>query len=223
MKRPLAAPRRRDSSWRDALDGPAPARSSDLGVAPASAGDVDRAGRASGPDLSGAAERIEGLARRCARRGDVAAYLAAFERTAPRPAGARGRRARPRRLRRRPPPHRRARARATPSSTAEPDGDAPTRRRITVESTFADRIERQTFRLARVDSGWLITDVETARDHVPAQAARLARRPTRSPRASRWPPLRRAGSRPGSDESDAGGRHCSGSSAVRNSIVCRII
>ena len=49
----------------------------------------------------------------------------------------------------------------------EPDGDRPDAARITVESTFADRIERQTFRLERTDSGWLVTEIETAREHVP--------------------------------------------------------
>jgi len=49
----------------------------------------------------------------------------------------------------------------------EPDGDREGAARITVESTFADRIERQTFRLEQANGGWLVTEVEAAREHVP--------------------------------------------------------
>jgi hypothetical protein len=49
----------------------------------------------------------------------------------------------------------------------EPDGDRLDAAMITVESTFADRIERQTFRLEQTNSGWLVTEIETAREHVP--------------------------------------------------------
>jgi len=52
----------------------------------------------------------------------------------------------------------------------EPDGDRLGAARITVESTFADRLERQTFRLERATGGWLITEIETARDRVPKNA-----------------------------------------------------
>jgi hypothetical protein len=48
-----------------------------------------------------------------------------------------------------------------------PDGEDPATAWITVESIFPDRIERQTYRLARRDAAWLVTDVETARDRVP--------------------------------------------------------
>ena len=58
-------------------------------------------------------------------------------------------------------------ARATPIFAPEPDGDRLDAARITVESTFADRIERQTFRLEQAASGWLVTEIETAREHVP--------------------------------------------------------
>jgi hypothetical protein len=47
-------------------------------------------------------------------------------------------------------------------------GDAdPATAWITVESIFADRIERQTYQLARREGAWLVTDVETARDRMP--------------------------------------------------------
>jgi hypothetical protein len=49
----------------------------------------------------------------------------------------------------------------------EADSNLPDTARITVESTFADRIERQTFRLERAANGWLVTDSATAREHVP--------------------------------------------------------
>ena len=131
-----------------------------------------------------------------ARRGDVAAYLDAFGGSAPsrleREADERGRDA----FAARPPPRRQAR-KSHAIFAPEPDGDAPDSARITVESTFADRIERQTYRLVRVDNGWLITDVETARDHVPARpSARW--RPTRSPRESRCPRIRRPATSTGS-------------------------
>ena len=38
---------------------------------------------------------------------------------------------------------------------------------ITAESAYTDRIERQRFRLERSSSGWLVTEIETAREHVP--------------------------------------------------------
>ncbi len=50
---------------------------------------------------------------------------------------------------------------------AEPAGKAPETARVTVETTFTDRIERQTYRLELRDAGWLVTDVERARDQVP--------------------------------------------------------
>ena len=55
----------------------------------------------------------------------------------------------------------------------EPDGDRADAARITVESTFADRIERQKFRLELDRSGWVVTEIETAREHVPQNAVRL--------------------------------------------------
>ena len=51
--------------------------------------------------------------------------------------------------------------------TPEPAGGSGDGAWIMVESTFADRIERQTFRLEHAPSGWIITETETAREHVP--------------------------------------------------------
>jgi hypothetical protein len=51
-----------------------------------------------------------------------------------------------------------------------PERDLPgsTAVRITVESTYADRLERQTYRLEHTSAGWRVTEVEMARDRVPA-------------------------------------------------------
>jgi hypothetical protein len=49
----------------------------------------------------------------------------------------------------------------------EPDGGRSGALRIVVESAFADRIERQTYHLERGPAGWLVTEVETARDRIP--------------------------------------------------------
>jgi hypothetical protein len=126
-----------------------------------------RAGRSS-PDTTGASERIEALLA-AAGRGDVDAYLASF--TGPirdrlaRQANERGRAAFAEELRRA------ARARKSHATfEPDPDGDGPVAARVTVESTFADRIERQTFRLVRGTSGWVIDGVESARDHSPRNA-----------------------------------------------------
>jgi hypothetical protein len=136
-------------------------------VAPAVAEERSSDGQP-GVDRGGAARRIEGLLAD-AERGDVDAYLAAF--SAPlrerltRQAEERGRRGFGEELRRT------ARARKSHAVfEPEPEGGGPDKARVAVESTFADRIERQTFRVARVASGWVITDVETARDHVPRNA-----------------------------------------------------
>jgi hypothetical protein len=48
-----------------------------------------------------------------------------------------------------------------------PDGPGSTAVRITVESTYADRLERQTYRLERTAAGWRVSEVEMARGHVP--------------------------------------------------------
>ena len=47
----------------------------------------------------------------------------------------------------------------------EPEGDDAAR--ITVETVYPDRNERQTYHLAQEAGGWLVTDVETVRSQVP--------------------------------------------------------
>jgi hypothetical protein len=126
---------------------------------------TDRVGRRSGLDRSGASDRIESLLD-VARRGDVAAYLASFSG----PLRARLERLADERGHDSFAADLRGTAQARKSHAIfepEPDGDAPDSARIIVESTFADRIERQTYRLVRVDNGWSIADVQTARDRVP--------------------------------------------------------
>ncbi len=116
--------------------------------------------------LAGATERIETLLAD-AGRGDVDAYLAAFrgpihERLAQQ-ADERGRSRFGQQLR--------STALSRKSHAifeAEPDGEL--RARVTVESTFADRIERQTFRLVREEPGWLIDEIDMARDRLPRDA-----------------------------------------------------
>ncbi len=116
-------------------------------------------------ELGGATRAIEALLAD-AERGDVDAYLAAFS------GPIRDRLTRQAEERSRPTfgEELRRTARARKSHAVfepEPNGDGPDGARVAVESTFADRIERQTFRLVRAGSGWVITDVETARDRVP--------------------------------------------------------
>jgi hypothetical protein len=48
-----------------------------------------------------------------------------------------------------------------------PDGPGWAAVRIKVESTYPDRLERQTYRLERTASGWRVTEVEMARGQVP--------------------------------------------------------
>jgi hypothetical protein len=52
----------------------------------------------------------------------------------------------------------------------EPDGTDSETVRVDVETTFADRIERQTYHLKPFDAGWLVTEVERARDEIPKNA-----------------------------------------------------
>jgi hypothetical protein len=139
----------------------------DSAVPPSSAEERSTVGQR-GEELGGSARHIEGLLAD-AERGDVDAYLAAF--SGPirvrltRQAEERGRHGFGEELRRT------ARARKSHAVfEPEPEGGGPDQARVAVESTFADRIERQTFRLVRVASGWVIIDVETARDHVPRNA-----------------------------------------------------
>ena len=116
-------------------------------------------------DLEGATACIERLIA-AARAGDVAAYLNAFggppHARLAREADELGRDVFALRLRRA------GLARKGHAIFApEPEGDRPDAATITVESTFADRIERQTFRLEHTNRVWLVTEVETAREHVP--------------------------------------------------------
>ena len=47
----------------------------------------------------------------------------------------------------------------------EPDGDAAAR--VVVESIYADRNEKQTFRLEARDGGWLVSEVDSVKSHQP--------------------------------------------------------
>jgi hypothetical protein len=115
--------------------------------------------------FQGATACIEGLLA-AARKGDVDAYLMTFDGALrdrlTREADEVGRDVFAQRLRRT------SLARKSHAIFApEPDSNLPDSARITVESTFADRIERQTFRLEHVANSWLVTDIATAREHVP--------------------------------------------------------
>jgi len=118
--------------------------------------------------FEGGANRIEALLA-SARQGDVATYLSAFggplRARLEREAGEYGWGAFALGLRRA------GLARKSHAIFApEPDGDREDAVQITVESTFADRLERQTFRLERGGAGWLVTEVDTARERVPTNA-----------------------------------------------------
>jgi hypothetical protein len=118
-----------------------------------------------GSDIKGATACIDRLLA-AARAGDVDAYLEAFGGSAharlSREADEIGRDVFALRLRRA------GLARKGHAIFApEPDGDRLDAATITVESTFAARIERQTFRLEQANRRWLVTAIETAREHVP--------------------------------------------------------
>jgi hypothetical protein len=49
--------------------------------------------------------------------------------------------------------------------SAEPESDDVAR--VAVETVYPDRNERQTYRVDRGPSGWLVTEVETVRSHQP--------------------------------------------------------
>jgi hypothetical protein len=125
---------------------------------------IGRGTRAS--QTEGASDCIDRLLA-CARSGDVGAYLSAFG--APlrarleRDASERGLADFAARLKQA------AQARKGHAVFApELEGPDSTAVRITVESTYADRLERQTYRLERTSAGWRVTEVDMARDHVPA-------------------------------------------------------
>ncbi len=49
---------------------------------------------------------------------------------------------------------------------AEPEGDAAAR--VTVETVYPDRNERQTYRIEKTTDGWRVADVATVKSHQPA-------------------------------------------------------
>jgi hypothetical protein len=111
---------------------------------------------------------VEGLLM-SARDGDLSAYLAAFggplRARLEREADERGRADFASQLRRA------GLARTGHAIFApEPVGDRAGAVRITVESAFADRLECQTFHLERGGTGWLVTEVDAARERVPQNA-----------------------------------------------------
>jgi hypothetical protein len=112
-----------------------------------------------------ASDRIEGLLA-SARDGDVDGYLSALggslRSRLEREAGEHGRAAFAARLRKA------GRARMSHAIFApEPALENRDAVRITVESTFADRLERQTYHLERVGNVWLAVAVEAARERIP--------------------------------------------------------
>jgi hypothetical protein len=117
----------------------------------------------SGAKPSGPETRIQRLLEDSAR-GDVASYLACFggrlRARLERELAERGRDAFASDLKRA------AEARRSHATFApEPDGtDAA---RVTVETVYPDRNERQTYRLVQGADGWLVTEVETVRSHEP--------------------------------------------------------
>jgi hypothetical protein len=114
--------------------------------------------------VSPAEERVQALLASAAE-GDVPGYLAAF--TGPlkhrlaREVDERGRAVFADDLRRA------ALARKSHAVfAAEPDG--PDAARVTVEAVYADRNERQTYRLERGGTDWLVSGVETLKGHQPS-------------------------------------------------------
>jgi hypothetical protein len=113
---------------------------------------------------SPAEEAVQGLLR-SGEQGDVSGYLAAFsgplQERLTREVGGRGRDAFADDLRR---------AAATRKShaifAAEPEGEDAAR--VTVETIYPDRNERQTYRVERTDDGWRVIEVATIKSHQPA-------------------------------------------------------
>jgi hypothetical protein len=114
--------------------------------------------------FDGATESIARLLER-ASAGDVASYLDSFggalRDRLQREADERGREAFAQRLRR---------AGLMRKSHAifapEADGNRPGTAKVTVESAYGDRIERQTFHLQRGSAGWLVIETGAAREEV---------------------------------------------------------
>jgi hypothetical protein len=112
--------------------------------------------------LEDASSRIESLLD-CARRGDVAAYLGAFggplRARLDHEARQRGWSAFGEQLRRA------GAARRSHALFAEIAGERGADAvRVTVESVYADRVERQAYRLTRDSGAWLVSDVDIAHD-----------------------------------------------------------
>jgi hypothetical protein len=133
-----------------------------LAHAPGAVQARDGAAPVSNQSLDGPSRRVEGLLD-CARRGDVAAYLGAFAG----PLGARlaheaqerGWAAFADQLRRAGAARKSHAIFAARLEDAGRDGAT-----VIVESVYADRIERQTFRLTRDSGEWFVTDVDAIRD-----------------------------------------------------------
>jgi hypothetical protein len=128
----------------------------------------DLGSRLQDSQFAGASDRIEGLIE-SARQGDVASYLAAFggslHERLDEEAKQLGRPAFADRLRNA------AQARKSHAVyAAEPEESGLDRVRITVEIAYRDRIERQTYRLARLRGSWLVTEMTIAHDIVPRKS-----------------------------------------------------
>lgn len=117
-----------------------------------------------GVGASPAEEAVRGLLK-SGEEGDVAGYLAAFagplNARLSREVDQRGREAFADDLRRA------AMARKSHAVfAAEPDGDLAAR--VTVESVYPDRNERQTYRVERTDDGWRVVEVATVMGYRPS-------------------------------------------------------
>ncbi|MDR3637013.1 MAG: hypothetical protein P4L84_24630 [Isosphaeraceae bacterium] len=112
---------------------------------------------------SGAEARIQKLLEDSAR-GDVSAYLAGFggplRERLEREMAERGRDAFAGDLKR-------AAAARKSHATFAPETEGADAARVTVETVYPDRNERQTYRLEQGPDGWLVMDVETVRSHQP--------------------------------------------------------
>lgn len=130
---------------------------------PASTPQTDAGVTETSNPASGAETRIQKLLDDAAR-GDVPAYLADFggplRQRLERELSERGDAAFATDLKR-------AAAARKSHATFAPEPDGANAARITVETVYADRNERQTYRLEQGADGWLVTDVETVRGHQP--------------------------------------------------------
>ncbi|WP_422923567.1 hypothetical protein [Singulisphaera sp. PoT] len=132
--------------------------------APETAPDVANPADASAPTATNPADdRIRSLLD-SARKGDVTSYLASFDgpirQRLEREVEERGREAFADSLRDA------SKARKSHAIfSAVPEGAEAAR--VTVETVYPDRNERQTYRVEQRPEGWLVTDVETIRGHEP--------------------------------------------------------